>query len=55
MQLMSERQIWTHFQIHGNRRIIESLLIHMFQDVPNFYQEAMSSLDTEKWQQASQE
>ena len=34
---------------------ITNTLIHMFQDAPNSYQEAMNSLDKEKWVRASEE
>ena len=34
---------------------INEILIHMFQEVPNFYKEAMSSNDRDKWLKASKE
>ena len=34
---------------------INNVLIHMFQETPNSHQEAMSSLDKEKWLAASKE
>ena len=32
---------------------INNVLIHMFQEAPNSYQEAMNSLDKDKWLKAS--
>ena len=34
---------------------INEILVHMFQEVPNSYREAMSSSDKDKWLAASKE
>ena len=42
-------------QAEPSMESIYNMLIHMFQDAPNSYWEAMDSLDKEKWLRASEE